>query len=252
MKLHKIAAAVVMMLAVCSFAQINLLSPSINFRDANSAGNYSFHYGDLQLLGGNAGSSWGWLWCNQVHCTGMAFIGGKVFAGAGLEVTGNFDVISGTKNFIQMHPTDSTKAIKFIAIEAGEALTLARGTATTYKGVSEITLPEPFSLVTSDSAPLTVLLTPEKVPVLLFTQDKSKNKIVVSMKKSDYIEFGDAQFAWQVTGVRDGYENEQIIVDIDKNGDLKENAVVSTKRAKMNERTAQWIEKRKAAGLRKN
>lgn len=195
--------------------------------------------------------TWGWLYANAVSCNGWGSFD-NLTAYNGMNVFGNFNVYNGTKNFIQLHPTDSTKAIKYIAIEAGEALTLARGTATTYQGVSEITLPEPFSLVTSDSAPLTVLLTPEKVPALLFTQEKSKSKIIVAMKKSDYIEFGDAVFAWQVTGVRNGYENEKIIVDIDKNGEIVKEKTVSPKRAVMNLRIAKLMEKQKGTYLSKS
>ncbi|NLW32441.1 MAG: hypothetical protein GXY77_13410 [Fibrobacter sp.] len=104
----------------------------------------------------------------------------------------------------------------YIAIESGEALTVARGTAKTENGKAEIELPEHFSLVTSENAPLTVLLTPENVPVLLYTKNKSKTKVTVAMKKSDLFEFGDVQFAFQVTGVRDGFEDEEIMVDTDK------------------------------------
>ncbi|NLW33447.1 MAG: hypothetical protein GXY77_18525 [Fibrobacter sp.] len=124
--------------------------------------------------------------------------------------------VYGTKNFIHPHPKDSTKLIKYIAIESGEALTVARGTAKTENGTAEIELPDHFSLVTSEKAPLTVLLTPESAPVLLYTKNKSKTNVTVAMKKSDLFEFGDVQFAFQVTGVRDGFEDEEIIVDTDK------------------------------------
>ena len=61
-----------------------------------------------------------------------------------------------------------------------------------------------------------MLLTPENAPVLLYTKNKSKTNVTVAMKKSDLFEFGDVQFAFQVTGVRDGFEDEEIIVDTDK------------------------------------
>ena len=37
--------------------------------------------------------------------------------------------------------------------------------------------------------------------------------IQISMRSQDYYEFGDVAFSYQVTGVRDGFENEQVIVD---------------------------------------
>ena len=36
------------------------------------------------------------------------------------------------------------------------------------------------------------------------------------MKPSDFKEFGDAQFAWQVSGVRESYEDEKIIADAEE------------------------------------
>ncbi len=150
------------------------------------------------------------------------------------------------------HPTDTTKVIKYIAIESGEALTLARGTAKTQSSVVSIDLPEHFALVTSDEAPLTVLITPENAPVLLYTTKKNKSQIVVNMKQSDYAQYGDAEFSWQVTGVRDGFENEKVIVDLDSSGNMESNnSVVSPKRAAMNERVKKLMEKQQAARLKK-
>ncbi|HEX3018890.1 MAG TPA: hypothetical protein VHP36_01245 [Chitinispirillaceae bacterium] len=60
------------------------------------------------------------------------------------------------------------------------------------------------------------------------------------MKPADFKEFGDAQFAWQVSGVRDGYENEEIIVDAESYWKGNHSAgTVSEKRAKLNK----WVEK---------
>ena len=114
--------------------------------------------------------------------------------------------------------------LRYIPIESGEALTLARGTSKTINGKSEIPLPEHFSLVTSSEAPITVLLTPQRAPVVLYTMEQSKDRVVVGMKDSDYFEFGDVEFAFQVTGVRDGFEDEEIIVDIDKLYDEQDKA----------------------------
>ncbi len=56
------------------------------------------------------------------------------------------------------------------------------------------------------------------------------------MKSSDFVEYGDAEFSWQVNGVRDGFENEKIVVDIDNEGNIKENEVTSQKRENYNNR----------------
>lgn len=134
----------------------------------------------------------------------------------------------GTKNFLHPHPTDSTKVIKYIALESGEALTVTRGLAKTVNGTAEIFLTEDFVLVTSKKAPLTVIVTPEKAPVTLFIKDKSYKKICVGMKSTDHFEFGDVEFAHQITGVRDGFEDEEIIVDeenLGKEKDMSNNEV---------------------------
>lgn len=247
MKLRNIP-IMVMSVAIFSFAQINFRGTDITFRDYDNAGNMTYHYGNLLLDGGSSGNSWGWLLCNAINAN--AYDQYSTFNG-GMQIFGSAFIyndlyVYGNKNFLQLHPTDNTKAIKYSCIESGEALTIVRGTATTSNGIAEITLPEHFALVTSDSAPLTVLLTPEKVPVLLYAKEKSKQKIIVAMKKSDFKELGDATFAWQVTGVRDGFENPKVIVDLDKSGNVINDAPVSTKRAKMNERIAKIREAQKA------
>ena len=209
MNARLISTMIVFGLMVNVNAQINLKSDNIYFRTSTTANHGTVHYGDLHLDGGSTGSSWGWLYCNQITNTGLSYLYGGAYFYSGLNV------ISGTKNFIQPHPTDSTKVIKYIAIEAGEAMTIARGNSRTSSGSVEIILPEHFGLVTNVEQPLTVLLTPEDAPVLLYTASKSTNHITVVMKPVDFKEYGDASFAWQISGVRDGYEKEQIICDAD-------------------------------------
>jgi hypothetical protein len=200
--------AAVMSCGIMADAQINLSSSAINFRDANSAVNTTVHYGDFQASGGNSGSSWGWLWGNAVNCYGWGSFTGN------LSVYGN-SYVYGTKSFVQPHPTDTTKVIAYVAVEAGEALTLARGTATTMNGQAVVNLPDHFSLVTSATGPLIVLLTPENEPVQLFVRQKSKDQITVAMKSSDFSEFRDVPFDYQVTGVRDGFEGLQAVRAVD-------------------------------------
>jgi hypothetical protein len=152
--------------------------------------------GGMSLLGG-------------FDCRNDATVSGSLTVFQSLEVFG-------FKSFVQAHPTDDTKKIVYVAAEAGEALTLARGLSKTVDGAVKITLPEDFSLVTSTEAPLTVQLTPEGAPALLYVAAKSKSEIEVKMKKSDLAEFGDVAFSYLVEGVRDGFEGHQPIQDIEK------------------------------------
>jgi len=209
-----------------SLAQINLLSDYITFRSYNNAAHGTTHYGDFHIDGGSTGDSYGWLTCGRAFVYGSSWIFGDTWLYGDLNVYG-------AKNFVHPHPTDTTKVIKYVAIESGEALTLARGTASTVNGQAIIILPEHFKLVTSTDAPVTVILTPEEAPVLFYTKEKSKEQIVIGMKDSDYYEFGDVSFAFQVTGVRDGFEDEDVIVDIAQNA---ENDNISAKRADYNEK----------------
>jgi len=167
---------------------------------------FSNTWGDLSLDTYNGGH--GSIYAKRIHINGW-------ISGDRVDVYGNLYVY-GNKNFIHPHPTDDSKVIKYIAIESGEALTLARGTARTVNGEATVALPEHFSLSTSKDVPVTVILTPEGAPVLLYTKQKNKEKIIVAMKKSDLTAFGDVEFAFQVTGARDGFENQDVIVDVEK------------------------------------
>jgi len=156
----------------------------------------NYYFGSLYLDYTNLGGSYGWFRANQVTVNGdLAVLGGKYF--------------------IHPHPTDESKIIKYIAIESGEALTLARGTAKTVNGEATVALPEHFSLSTSKDVPVTVILTPIGAPALLYTKQYSKEKIIVAVKKSDLTAFGDVEFAFQVTGVRDGFEKQDVIDNVE-------------------------------------
>jgi hypothetical protein len=45
----------------------------------------------------------------------------------------------------------------------------------------------------------------KNVPALLYVAIENNQKIVVRVKNTDYIEFGDVEFNYYVTGVRDGF-----------------------------------------------
>ena len=120
------------------------------------------------------------------------------------------------KAFVHPHPTDTSKLIRYVAIESAEALTLARGTTKTINGEAIITLPEHFAMVTSKDEPLTIHLTPKGAPVLLYVKKESNEQIVVAMRQSDFSEFRDVEFSFQVTGVRDGFEKMDTMVKIDE------------------------------------
>ena len=215
----KVLVAVVAGLASFATAQINFKSTTIQFRDYNTAGTNTTHYGDLTLSGVNTGLLYGWLTANKVYSTENIHADGDL-------------IVSGVKNFIHPHPTDTTKVIKYIATEAGEAQTTVRGTAKTKNGTVTVTLPEHFNLVTSDKGMITVQLTVMNKPALIYTTAKSKEAITVAVKGADFTEYGDVEFDYAVTGVRDGFENTEVIVDIEN----VNNSVTTEKQKKFRER----------------
>ena len=227
-KALSIFAAVVFFCVFNANGQINLLSNDITFRTPDNADQFTTHYGSLSVDGGNCGSGCGWLSCNNFWCGYFCYIGGYFYA---------YD-----KHFIQPHPSDISKVIVYTTIESGEALTVARGMSVTKGGKSEVILPDHFSLVTSVDIPVTVHLTPEKSPALLYITQKSKEKITVAIKAADYSEFGDVEFSYQVIGVRDGFENGKVIRDI---SNINDTTNISPKQKAMKEKVQAIMAKEK-------
>ncbi|MDR3013057.1 MAG: hypothetical protein LBU70_07590 [Chitinispirillales bacterium] len=180
--------------------------------------------GNIQLQIPNVGplrwtDVFGSLWLLQ-----QSNIGGDLFTDGKLDVFKDIityenifaqgDIYGRAKFFVHPHPTDDTKVIRYITVESGEALTVVRGMAKTANGEATIKLPEHFSLVTSAMEPITVILTPIGAPALLYTRQASKDEIVVAVGN----DFRDVEFAYQVTGIRDGFENQTPIVSEAKLG----------------------------------
>jgi len=129
-----------------------------------------------------------------------------------LEVGGDLQV-SGTKNFVQAVDTMAgPKNVHYTAVEAGDALTEHTDIAEMEDGYALIDLPAHFDMVTSDERELAVQVTPhaeEKVHPQVV--EKSTRRITVE-------DFGDGpgdyRFSYTIKGVRDGFENEDVVRDI--------------------------------------
>jgi len=125
-------------------------------------------------------------------------------------VTGNFHAggditCSGTKSFVEQHPTDPGKEIVYICLEGGEAGTYMRGQSEVKNGETVVVLPEHFRLVTSEND-LTAQLTPREPGMNLYIKELTNEKLVVGGDK-------DGRFDYFVQGIRLGYENHQAIRD---------------------------------------
>ena len=121
-----------------------------------------------------------------------------------VTVSGNFTV-TGAKNFLQPHPSDPTKAIRFTCLEGNESGTYFRGSARLFDGVAEIEVPEVFRLA-SEREGLTVQLTARGPRADLWVETKDLNTIIV---RGAY----DVEFDYFVNGVRRGFANLPTIVD---------------------------------------
>lgn len=123
---------------------------------------------------------------------------------AKLDVAGDF-VASGTKSFVEPHPYDPTKEIRFVCLEGNEAGTYFRGRARLVDGEAVIAVPEDFALV-SEAAGMTVQVTARGPGADLWVAESGLDRVVVRGAR-------DVEFDYFVNGVRAGYADFETIRD---------------------------------------
>ncbi|HKE00904.1 MAG TPA: hypothetical protein VKE69_07840, partial [Planctomycetota bacterium] len=104
---------------------------------------------------------------------------------------------AGQKSFLQPHPTDPSREIRFVCLEGNESGTYFRGSAKLVGGVAVIEVPEEFRLA-SEATSLTVQLTPSGERASLWTEKEDTTSIVVRGDR-------DVKFHYLVNGVRRGF-----------------------------------------------
>ena len=112
---------------------------------------------------------------------------------------------SGTKSFVEVHPTDASKEIRYVALEGPEAGTYFRGTSETHNGMAVILVPETFRMVT-DTEGLTVQLTPVGAPASMYIVSQDLSQIVVRTSR-------DVKFHYMVNGVRATFKDWEVVAD---------------------------------------
>ncbi|MCK4224134.1 MAG: hypothetical protein KAX39_03070 [candidate division Zixibacteria bacterium] len=117
----------------------------------------------------------------------------------------------GTKEFLQLHPRDTTKTIHYVCLEGGEAGTYVRGSAQLQGGVAIISLPEHFGLVTSENG-LTAQVTAKDGTAKGYLYIESVTPSQLTVKESGG-GLSNAKFDYFVQGVRIGHEDHQVIQD---------------------------------------
>jgi hypothetical protein len=153
--------------------------------------------GDFDLLGsGVAGSGYRGVYGNGVFGVEGA---GTLY---GVFSNGNFGG-TGAKYFVEPHPIDPRKEIRFVSLEGPESGTYFRGSARTVNGVAAIEVPVSFRMV-SDEENLTVVATPTGELAMMACIEKSLDRIVIRSSK-------DVEFDHVVNGVRKAFKDHEAI-----------------------------------------
>jgi hypothetical protein len=101
---------------------------------------------------------------------------------------------TGAKFFVEPHPTDPSKVIRYISLEGNEPGTYFRGRGKFERGVARIAVPEDFRLVT-DPEGLSVQITPIGAMTSFAVLRADLNEIVVQGSRN-------VEFYYMVNGVR--------------------------------------------------
>ena len=123
---------------------------------------------------------------------------------ANADIEGNLSV-AGTKMFIEPHPTDASKAIRYVSLEGPESGTYFRGRGRFQNGIARIPVPEDFRLVTSPEG-LTVQITPIGGMATVGVLRVDLNEVVAQSSRN-------LEFSYIVHGVRRTFEDFEPIVD---------------------------------------
>ena len=103
---------------------------------------------------------------------------------------------SGAKAFVQPHPSDSSREIRFVCLEGNESGTYFRGKTTLVGGVARIQVPEDFRLV-SEAEGLTVQLT-AMGPAQVWLASYDLNEVLIAGTD-------DIEVHYMINGVRRGF-----------------------------------------------
>ena len=128
----------------------------------------------------------------------------------GLQTFGTTQA-TGVKNFIEPHPTDASKMIRYTSLEGNEAGTYFRGRGKFQNGTAVIDVPEDFRIVT-DPEGLSIQITPIGDMATVAVQSIGLDRIVVRGSRN-------VEFFYTVNGIRHAYkdvgpiaENEKVFV----------------------------------------
>jgi hypothetical protein len=110
---------------------------------------------------------------------------------------------SGTKYFVEPHPTDASLVIKYATLEGPEVGTYFRGRGKFDRGVATIDIPESFRMVTAAEG-LSIQVTPIGEMATVAVLQIGLDKIVVKGSRN-------VEFFYTVNGIRRGHEEMQVM-----------------------------------------
>jgi hypothetical protein len=125
----------------------------------------------------------------------------------GLSTIGD-TTATGTKFFVEPHPTDASKIIRYISLEGPEAGTYFRGKGRFQNGVATIDVPETFRTVT-DPEGLSIQVTPIGEMATVAVQSIGLDRIVVRGSRN-------VEFFYTVNGIRRAYKDVEIVAPNEK------------------------------------
>jgi hypothetical protein len=116
----------------------------------------------------------------------------------GLHTVGDTSA-TGTKGFVEPHPTDPSRMIRYVSLEGPEAGTYFRGRGRFQRGLASIRVPEDFRFVTEPEG-LTVQITPVGDMASFAVVRLGLDEIFVKASR-------DVEFFYLVQGVRRGFSD---------------------------------------------
>ena len=131
----------------------------------------------------------------QEGILGWAPGGGPIY---GVYSYGNTGA-TGVKQFVEPHPTDAGKVIRYVSLEGNEPGTYFRGRGKFHRGMARIVVPEDFRLVTDEEG-LTVQVTPIGAMATVGVLKMDLNEIVVQSSRN-------LEFSYLVQGIRRSHKH---------------------------------------------
>ena len=139
---------------------------------------------------------------------GTAVTSGHLGVSATTGVLSNGDIMAtGPKFFVEPHPTDPAKMIRYVSLEGNEAGTYFRGKGKFERGLARIQVPEDFRIVT-DAEGLSIQVTPLGDMASVGVVRIDLDEIVVKGSRN-------VEFFYTVNGVRKAYKDIPTVVEND-------------------------------------